>query len=614
MSSTFALNIPTDIPWRRICVTKEMLDVLPCYAARPPRWQQSIAVFRYDPADDYQPFKDLTVSYLKVVVTIAPFVSEIGINKAEHFGHGVLVDDLEEAFPCYGALLQVSIRPPLGDEAKYQPEQYPYFSDFEPKKRELYEMVTDTGEVLSGSSTSLKVGKGAVSSDTVENYNIDAGWNFGMQASYAGTGGGHNIGVSGQHGQVTGSGLESQTLRNVDTSTERRELESHSTQLSQMYNLFQAFHLGTNRALFFIEPRPHIRQSEATFINGPRAIEGIQEVFLVTVRPKEMADFCVGAKLETAHLSKTPEYETVERTDLFNDFRLYARTDMTDPGSGQDERVSQPVSMTQTYYAPEGWEIVGYSTNTLDSSRVDAGPTVTYTASTLTVYGAVTSRYWEEGWDVAKAKYPGHAEDGILNVDVTVKLKKKDPLLKEYVRKLFLRAQNLCCCGDDTPPQLAAEPPIVYSIDLGPKSERYEIYSGLGSPATFAQSRQLASLIRTEMVRSLSSSRRVDMGAQTYTQSDVFLTRVADLLNARRSLRALGQPVAGSKAIPSHVEHKLVPLLGHESLGSVLASDATTLAARLRMPVGEVLALKQEALQSVAAQIKARAPRGLSKK
>src|SRR5690606_40785851 len=118
----------------------------------------------------------------------------------------------------------------------------------------------------------LSVGKSQGGLQTTELYNLDHGWNFGMQGSYMGTGGGGNVGQYETKGSVSSSGYQSTDIRTSDESTERRELYSHTTQLSQMYNLFQAFHVGTNRALFLMEPRPHVRQSEATFIQGPRAV------------------------------------------------------------------------------------------------------------------------------------------------------------------------------------------------------------------------------------------------------------------------------------------------------------------------------------------------------
>jgi hypothetical protein len=43
-------------------------------------------------------------------------------------------------------------------------------------------------------------------------------------------------------------------VRTTDSLREERETVSHTTQLSQMYRLLQAYHVGTNRLMFFISP------------------------------------------------------------------------------------------------------------------------------------------------------------------------------------------------------------------------------------------------------------------------------------------------------------------------------------------------------------------------
>ena len=53
------------------------------------------------------------MSYLKVTVTVAPFAPEISVPLAEKYVPPILVEDLEEAFPCYGALLHVTVAPVL---------------------------------------------------------------------------------------------------------------------------------------------------------------------------------------------------------------------------------------------------------------------------------------------------------------------------------------------------------------------------------------------------------------------------------------------------------------------------------------------------------------------
>jgi hypothetical protein len=151
MSGSFNLSLPLDIPWKRICVTKDMMDPVVCDSRLPPKWQSSIAVFKYTPTDDYQLYPDYKISYLKVTVTLTgyqPLDQEIqgsidwnGVNVETIDG---LTELLNSYNPCHGAIIQVVVGPHKSD--KEHIERYPFFLDFEPKKRELYEMATDTKE------------------------------------------------------------------------------------------------------------------------------------------------------------------------------------------------------------------------------------------------------------------------------------------------------------------------------------------------------------------------------------------------------------------------------------------------------------------------------------
>jgi hypothetical protein len=47
----------------------------------------------------------------------------------------------------------------------------------------------------------------------------------------------------------------SNVVQTTDESRKKRETESHSTQSSQMYHLLDSYNLGTNRAIFFVQPR-----------------------------------------------------------------------------------------------------------------------------------------------------------------------------------------------------------------------------------------------------------------------------------------------------------------------------------------------------------------------
>ena len=166
--SNFKLNLPTDIPWKRKCVSEDMLDIRLGDAKAPYRWRSSIAIFEYEPEDDSQNYDGMVISYLKVVCTITGYQvdpEEIGVGRAgmrSYWNHqpGIVdyLDKLAAYYACYGAVLEVTVGPEsdnatLGD--------FPFFMDFEPKKRELYQMASDTQERQSRSIESLNLTKSA---------------------------------------------------------------------------------------------------------------------------------------------------------------------------------------------------------------------------------------------------------------------------------------------------------------------------------------------------------------------------------------------------------------------------------------------------------------------
>ncbi len=191
--SNFRLNLPTDIPWERICVTEDMIDPQICDARLPAKWQTSMAVFKYRPNDEDQLYPKYVMTYLKVTATITgyqPLDKEIqgtidwdGVDVTTIPG---LTDLLNSYNPCHGAILQVAVGPVRAGDL--QLDEYPFFMDFEPKKRELYELATDTKEKQSRSIESLNITKSAGSTQSLEILDIDqGGGGFGANASYAGT-------------------------------------------------------------------------------------------------------------------------------------------------------------------------------------------------------------------------------------------------------------------------------------------------------------------------------------------------------------------------------------------------------------------------------------------
>jgi len=322
MTTSNLMSLPVDIPWKRLAFSPDMFDTDYNDVNLPPKWRSSLAAFYHlvpeeDTADVYP---DQKVVYIKVSCTITGFNFNEELERATRLAEVAVGDALQQSvwealnatggwggwaeryLPCHGAILQVAIYP-HGDAGNVSLWEYPYIADFEPKKREMYETRTETGEVLSGSTDELNIKKGNTSTESMEESDILTGQEgsasvfFGL-ASASGK-------RTGEWGTRKKTATEQTNISQANTSQQRRETLSATTTLSQMYQLFTGYHLGTNRALFFVLPRPHTTEDKETInpnlIYGLRKLEGIQEVFLVVVMPKNAPGFCFQANLDTAH-------------------------------------------------------------------------------------------------------------------------------------------------------------------------------------------------------------------------------------------------------------------------------------------------------------------------
>jgi hypothetical protein len=325
-----SLTPPQDITWKRMAYSRDMIDTNFGDLALTPKWRSSLAVYYYivpeeETADAYP---DSRIVYLKLTCSITGWNPSEELRGAKQTAQdsGAL-DDLQKSiwevitakgwasvyWPCLGAIAQLAVYPGKSDTVG--PDDYPYIVDFEPKKRELYESVSESSEQLSGSSEKVSTTKG---STTTKSAALEAGF------------------AIGPFGAKASGSLSKQTVdnRTTDTGRESRETEGRSTSFSQMYQLFNGYHLATNRALFVIAPRPHIvssgAQTEFNLINGERKLEGIQEMFLVVHLPRSLKGFCVQASIDTGH--------TVQQTYT----QAYALRRQDNDYPGQDDDLDDP--------------------------------------------------------------------------------------------------------------------------------------------------------------------------------------------------------------------------------------------------------------------------------
>lgn len=547
--SIATFSLPVDIPWRRIAFSQDMMDPVACDRNLPLRFRSSVAVFAYEPPADQQRTDDFLVSYLKVACTITGYQpSDAEIRIRERLGRsGWTREDKNEYlqsvvgryYACYGAMLEVVVAPHPDD--KFPLASYPYFADFDPKKRELYEMVSETGEVMSRSLEDVNVRLGQT---TLQSHEVRDKTNLGAA-------------ISGSYGGVTASGTvanESGTtdlstqgtenIRTTDAAREGRETFSHTTQISQLYHQLDSYHLGTNRAVFFVLPRPHTAQSPLTFVNGPREIEGVQEFMLVVVRPKEVETFCVEAYLETAHLTHDPipDYgETVRPLSLTIDAPITENDDRSylNPvtKSGSSDFIAGKIVDTSkgAGYPPATGSFTGAGYDVqmplnAQGPFVNAGsdePLINFTVASDHVEVTATVTGF---WDMPnEEKHPAS-----LDLHALVYYKNAVPGVAGYRDGLLLTARAVCSCTDlerthvtDYEKGLS----VVYEKSLDGGKVR-PIRERAGTSITDAN--RLQADIHREMLLSMSSAYRYPRGTVSLLDTQM----VSDVLAS--SLREAG--------------------------------------------------------------------------
>ncbi|MBP6238446.1 MAG: hypothetical protein KA536_20005 [Saprospiraceae bacterium] len=476
--SNFKLNLPTDIPWERICVTEDMIDPIVCDERLPAKWQTSMAVFKYKPEAEYQMYPMYDLTYLKVTATITgyqPLDKEIqgridwdGVDVSTIEG---LTGLLNAYNPCHGAILQVVVGP-QGKKQKMPLKDYPFFMDFEPKKRELYELATDTKEKSSRSIESLNVTKSSGATQSLEVLDVDmGGGGFGMQSTYAGTGGGFSYSApNGQWGTKRLNAEESMQSRSSDVGQEKRESFSFSTQLSQMYHLLDSYHLGTNRVVFFIQPRPHTLEEPSGFVRGPRPVDGIQEFFLVVAQPKGQDDFCISLRLDTSHLTKTPIME-FERKSAFTDLAIAIADLPTSNDTMESRQVRcvvdylfggddiyykhflKKVTNSVIYSAPDGFEIQGFNNSVFTNQNGNSNVTLSPDRKLLTVFVEANSSVWlqDEG-DGIFADCPDELDQITGRVERRLQVNLISTTPNKQVgeqESLMITTRGVCCCASE---------------------------------------------------------------------------------------------------------------------------------------------------------------------
>ena len=601
------LALPVDIPWKRLCVSSDMNDGALCDARVPPRWRSSIAIFSYEPPEEDQTFPDMLVSYLKVTCSITGYQvgREVQLDKlsGSYWQKKRVYDNYAEQvgryYPCKGALLQVAVGRSaegggihVGDLRR---DEGPYFADFEPKKRELYELVTDTGETMSRSLESTQVRKGTTTADAHE---VADSLDQTLEYDSAGAGKANpqtsgaswkaTVALGNRSRDLTQS--EISDLRTSDQAREARETYSHTTQLTQMYHQLNSYHVGTNRAMFFLLPRPHVVQSPNTFVNGPRELEGVQEFFLVVMRPKGMSDYCVEAYLETAHIAHEPVMGPRETRDVNWKF-LKLKADVEDRDDWwdtDDDSYEHTEQDTDTYPAPTGWVISGYDEVVMRTG--EASHSVSWDASHLTVSAKATAKYVDDFGD--NKLYPASIE-----IDYVIHLSSVEQIEVDGRDVLFMTGRGLCCCPDDHPyltALMADSVTFEKQVELSTKLTAQRLRRSDDVSMPILEANRVRDQIGAELMASLNSPARYGRGQVGLPEARFVGASVAGAL--ARDDHPDNQPVADIPGIDRDVAHRLARQMPRLRRSHLLRAPIQVLTKRFGLTEAEAVAVRRAAV------------------
>ncbi|HYU77862.1 MAG TPA: hypothetical protein VEK56_02695 [Vicinamibacterales bacterium] len=475
-------------------------------------------------------------------------------------------------------------------------DDFPHIIDFEPKVRDLYQAATETGEVLAGSKSGIKTDKSFTHTESTQH-----SFSAGVKVPIPSTPAVGEISAS----RTTTDADQTQWAVQADASRERRETQSTSTQISQMYNLLTGYHVGTNRATFLMLARPHILQPTdlRTFVQGLRAIEGIQEFFLIVSRPQEMDGLCVEAWLETGHFPEdvqikepAPEYE-----ESFEDFPVTKSAD-----SGLFSK--KCTSIETQYTIGSGWVI---------DRRPQRGPDPGHPGMKM-----IDDRSNEQAKDSLHDYSYGPASDASVSVlgeicgsrnpfsddasfDRTYRVFMRSEQAKPThqqpsadVERLLITARELCVCfrSKDGCPEVVSRPerrirpekaivdePII-SMNTALLTREARSESRAPTTMTFLHG------IERAMSNSWRMPRRYPLGEVGFLDSDFFKERMKRALPPE----ILRRPLSAVPDVPPGLAESLGP---QTSVDEALKLDLSQLARRTGLSVKEAGDLRKKLLR-----------------
>lgn len=473
-------------------------------------------------------------------------------------------------------------------------QDYPHIIDFEPKARELVQAASETGEILTTSKSNVKTTKGFTNTESTEN-------SFSLGAEVP----------IGDKGKLTGAlshkSTESEQENwsvNTEASRERQEKQGTTAQISQLYNILTSYHLGTNRAVFLMLPRPHLLQptDHRTFVDGLRVIEGVQEFMLIVARPKDMAGLSIEAFLETGHFPEgltpdDPKQTFDEAIESFTVVKSASSGGLFSGASTESLETVYDILRSDFVIDPTRGDTnhpgVSEAADNSDDQAREELSNYNYRAisdTSVKVEGTITGSRFTDDADFSRT----------YNVFVrSIKPKTTDDQSTVPIDKLLITSRGLCvsirsgeiCPEVVTPLGLKFDPDnsvvAELTINVNPPPSRRRLTTGTAS----ADVQDLLRKIQTAMTTSWRLPKRRPLGTVGFLDSDYFKDEIKKVLPKHRLEKTL------TKASTNDLPTSVVQSLGEDfTVAEVLEMDLTTFARKTGASIADAAAARRKLL------------------
>ncbi len=244
----------------------------------------SLSLFHYVPPStskvlpDSRPFPGSRILLLRIASSLTGMrLSET--MRFNLFGRSLALPR-SEYLPCIGAVVQVRIGSP---DLPRRDKPLLYVRDVLPKHQEMV-----LNEVLGTESLERQLDRNSVT----KNWNVSGGF----------TVKGLNVGGGASKTEIS------------ESQRERSETLSHILNVSHVYHVLTAYHVGGDSATLTIQPRPYEGESWE-LLGGPRRVEGIQDLILVVQAPHNAATITVEACLNIGFLGEITHHSLPPRPE-----------------------------------------------------------------------------------------------------------------------------------------------------------------------------------------------------------------------------------------------------------------------------------------------------------